>query len=258
MSLAVDFPLWAYPLLFAAGLLAGTVDAIAGGGGLIALPTLLGLGLPVPLALGTNKLGSVFGSGSATWSFVQRGLVKPRECLPGIVLTAFGALAGASAVRSLDPDLLAKAIPWLLAAIVIYMVFRPQLGDTNRHRRLEPPVFYLLFGLGLGFYDGFFGPGAGSFWTIAFITLLGCDFLQAAAHTRLMNFTSNAAALLMFTLAGSVLLAPGLVLGAGQLLGGRLGAHLAVTRGARFIRPIFLMMAGLTVLKLFYQHYFRS
>ncbi len=258
MFLSTPLPVWAYPLLFAAGLIAGTVDAIAGGGGLITLPALLAVGLPVPLALGTNKLGAVFGSGSATWSFVRRDLVKPRECLPGIGLTAGGALAGAYAVRRLDPELLARFIPWLLAAIVVYMVFRPRLGETSRHHRMEKLAFYLIFGLGLGFYDGFFGPGVGSFWTIAFIMLLGHDFLQAAAHTKVMNFTSNAASLAFFLLAGAVLVGPGIIMGAGQLIGGRLGAHLAMTRGARFIRPIFLVMAGLTVLKLLYQHYLRA
>jgi uncharacterized membrane protein YfcA len=258
MNLTADLPPWAYPLFFAAGLTAGTVDAIAGGGGLITLPVLMGLGLPVPLALGTNKLGAVFGSGAATLSFMQRGLVSLRECAPGVALTALGALAGAAAVRRLDPDFLAKFVPWLLAVMVVYMAFRPRLGEASRRQRLGRPAFYLLAGLGLGFYDGFFGPGVGSFWTIAFILLLGHDFLQAAAHTKLMNFTSNAAALAFFAWSGAVLLVPGLVMGAGQLLGGRLGAHLAVTRGARFIRPIFLVMAGLTVLKLLYQHFLRA
>ncbi|HTL68633.1 MAG TPA: TSUP family transporter [Lacunisphaera sp.] len=251
-------PWWAWPLLFAAGLVAGTVDAIAGGGGLITLPALLGIGLPVPLALGTNKLGAVFGSGAATRSFMRRGLVRPRECVGGVLWTAAGAVGGAAAVRRLDPDLLAGVIPWLLAAIVVYMVLRPQLGEQSRHHRLEPPAFYALFGLGLGFYDGFFGPGVGSFWTVAFIMMLGHDFLQAAAHTKLMNFTSNAAALVFFAAAGAVLVLPGLAMGAGQLIGGRLGAHLAATRGARFIRPIFLVMAGLTILKLLYSHFIRS
>jgi uncharacterized membrane protein YfcA len=257
MPFTPSLPLWAWPLLFGAGLAAGTVDAIAGGGGLITLPTLLGLGLPVPLALGTNKLAAVFGSGAATRSFVRRGLVRPRDCVRGVVCTAVGSLAGAAAVRRLNPDLLAGVIPWLLAAIVVYMVFRPRLGETSRHHRMEAPAFYLLCGLGLGFYDGFFGPGVGSFWTVAFIMLLGHDFVQAAAHTKLMNFTSNAAALVFFAAAGAVLAVPGLVMGAGQLIGGRLGAHLAVTRGARFIRPIFLVMAGLTVLKLLYSHLLR-
>jgi uncharacterized membrane protein YfcA len=246
-----------YCLLFATGLVAGTVDAIAGGGGLIMLPVLLGLGLPAPLVLGTNKLGAAFGTGAAAWSYARRGAVDLRECVPGIVAAVVGALVGAYCVRRLDSEILGRFIPWLLAIIVIYMVFRPKLGESSRHRRMEPLLFYTLFGLGLGFYDGFFGPGVGSFWTIAFVAVLGLDFLRAAAHARVMNFSSNAAALVLFAFAGTVLLVPGLVLGVGQLIGGRLGAHLALTRGAKFVRPIFLVMAGLTVLKLLYQLHLR-
>jgi len=249
---AVDLPAWAYPVLFATGLVAGTVDAIAGGGGLITLPVLLGLGVPAPLAIATNKLQGALGSGSATWSFARRGAVDLRECKAGIVLTMVGALGGAYAVRRLDPQFLGALIPWLLAAIVLYMFFRPQLGETSRRRRLSAMVFYPVFGLGLGFYDGFFGPGVGSFWTIAFVTMLGQDFVHAAAHTKVMNFASNVASLVLFAVAGSVLWAPGLAMGAGQLIGGRFGAHLTLTRGARFVRPIFLVMAGLVALKLIY------
>lgn len=246
-----------YVLLFCAGLVAGTVDAIAGGGGLITVPALLGVGLPAPLALGTNKLGSVFGTASATWSFARQGAVDLRECGRGIAFTAVGAVAGAWAMRRLDPALLGRAIPWLLAAIVVYMIVRPTLGETDRHHRLEPPAFYVLFGLSFGFYDGFFGPGVGSFWTIAFVMLLGHNFVKAAAHTKVMNLTSNAASLAFFASAGVVVPGPGLALAAGQVIGGRLGAHLALTRGARFVRPIFLVMAALTISKLVYQHYFK-
>ncbi|MBA3849814.1 MAG: hypothetical protein C0502_07435 [Opitutus sp.] len=246
-----------YLMLFLAGLVAGTVDAIAGGGGLITLPALLSTGMPVPLALGSNKLGSLFGTASATWSFARQGAVDLRECAAGLAWTAAGAAAGAFAVRRIDPDFLARAIPWLLAAIVAYMVFRPQLGETDRHHRMERGGFHALFGLALGFYDGFFGPGVGSFWTIAFVTVLGHNFVKAAAHTKAMNLASNAAALAFFAAAGAVLPLPGLALGAGQLIGARIGAHLALTRGARFVRPIFLVMASLTVAKLAHQHYFR-
>ncbi len=244
-----------YALLFAAGLVAGAVDAIAGGGGLITLPAMLGVGLPPPLALGSNKLGSVFGTASATWSFARQGAVDLRECVRGVVFTAIGALAGAVAVRLLNPALLGRAIPWLLAAIVIYMVFRPKLGETDRHHRMEAPAFYAVFGLSFGFYDGFFGPGVGSFWTIAFVMVLGHNFVKAAAHTKVMNLASNAAALAFFAAAGAVVPGPGLAVGAGQLIGARVGAHLAMTRGARFVRPIFLVMATLTIAKLIYQHY---
>lgn len=239
-------------LLFAAGLAGGLVDAIAGGGGLITLPALLGVGVPAPLALGTNKLQGTFGSGAAAWSYARRGVVDLRACRLGFVLTAAGAVGGAATVRWLDPAFLGALIPWLLGGLVAYLALRPQLGETNRHRRMEPAAFHLLFGLGLGFYDGFFGPGVGSFWTIAYVTLLGHDFLRAAGHTKVMNFASNLAALGFFAAAGAVLWLPGLVMGAGQWLGGRLGAHLAVTRGARFVRPVFLVMAALVALKLIY------
>jgi uncharacterized membrane protein YfcA len=252
MSLAADLSPWVYPLLFAAGLAAGTVDAVAGGGGLITLPALLAAGVPVPLALGTNKLGSVFGTLSATWNFARRGAVDLRECKLGAVCAAAGAGLGVLAVRQMDSSLLARLIPWLLAAIVVYFVLRPKLGDTDRHQRMGATPFYLLFGLGLGFYDGFFGPGAGSFWTIAFVMLLGHNFVKAAAHTKVMNLASNAAALLCFALNGAVLPLPGLAIGAGQLIGARFGSHLALTRGARFVRPVFLLMAALVALKLVY------
>jgi uncharacterized membrane protein YfcA len=247
-----DLPLWAFPVLFFVGIVTGTVDAIAGGGGLITLPVLLGFGLPAPFALGTAKLQGVFGTGSATWSYARRGAVDLRECGLGAGLTILGAAGGAFAVRSVDPQFLGTLIPWLLGAIVIYMIFRPQLGETSRHHRMELRPFYLVFGLALGFYDGCFGPGVGSFWTIAFVTVLGHDFVRAAAHTKVMNFASNVAALTFFALAGTVAWLPGLAMGAGQLIGGQFGAHLAMTRGARFVRPIFLVMASLVALKLIY------
>ena len=247
-----DLPLWAYPALFAVGLVAGTVDAIAGGGGLLTLPALLSFGLPAPLALGTAKFQGSFGSGSAAWSFARRGAVDLRECRLGFALTAAGSLGGAWVVRSVDPQFLGALIPWLLGAIIVYMTFRPQLGETSRHHRLERVPFYVVFGLALGFYDGFFGPGVGSFWTIAFVTVLGHDFVRAAGHTKVMNFASNLAALAIFATAGAVCWLPGLAMGAGQLIGGRLGAHLAMTRGARFVRPLFLVMAALVALKLIY------
>ena len=213
MPVPPDLLLWAYPVLFATGLVAGTVDAIAGGGGLISLPALLAFGLPAPFALATSKLQGAFGSGSAAWSFARRGVVNLRECRLGFALTALGAVGGAFTVRLLDPQFLGALIPWLLGAIVVYMIFRPQLGETSRHHRMETTPFYLLFGLGLGFYDGFFGPGVGSFWTIAFVTVLGHDFVRAAGHTKVMNFASNLAALAFFAFAGTVLWLPGLVMG---------------------------------------------
>lgn len=247
--------LWHYPLLFLVGLVAGTVDAIAGGGGLITVPALLNLGLPVPLALGTNKFQSSFGSVSATWHFVARGTVDLRTCRLGILMTLAGALLGAFAVQQIDTALLRHVVPWLLAAILLYTLFRPAVGHEEHPAKMGTTAFFVAFGLGLGFYDGFFGPGVGSFWAIALVLLLGLNFTRATAVTKVMNATSNLAALALFGAAGLVHLGAGLAMAAGQLVGGRLGAGLVVTRGARFIRPIFLTMVTLTLVRLLWVNY---
>jgi len=241
---------WAYPLLFAAGFSAGLVDSIAGGGGIISLPVLLNLGLPPQLALGTNKFQSSFGSVAASWQYARRGLVDPRTCRLGILTTLLGALLGAFSVQHVAAPVLEKIIPVLLAAIVVYLVLQPKIGLEDRPPRLKPAMFYLMFGLGLGFYDGFFGPGVGSFWAVAFVLFLGHNLTRATAHTKVMNATSNLASLALFATAGLVHLGAGVTVAAGQVLGARLGAGLVVRRGSRFVRPAFLVMAALSIIRL--------
>jgi hypothetical protein len=258
MSFAAALPLWAYPLLFATGFSAGLVDAIAGGGGIISIPVLLNFGLPPPLALGTNKLQASFGSVAASWRYARRGLVDLRTCRLAITLTLIGALLGAWAVQHIDAQVLGKVIPVLLVAIVLYLVFQPQIGMTDQPPRLGLGWFYAIFGLGLGFYDGFFGPGTGSFWAIAFVLLLGQNLTRATAHTKVMNATSNLASLALFAAAGLVDLHAGLAMAVGQVTGARLGAGLVVRKGARFVRPAFLAMAGLTILRLLWLNFIRS
>jgi hypothetical protein len=247
---AFHLPPWAYPLLFAAGFSAGLVDSIAGGGGIISVPVLLNFGLPPQLALGTNKFQSSFGSVAASWRYARRGLVELRACRLGILLTMAGALLGAGVVQHIESRVLEKTIPVLLTALVAYLAFQPQIGREDRPARLGPGVFYAVFGLGLGFYDGFFGPGTGSFWAIAFVLLRGHNLARATAHTKVMNATSNLASLALFAAAGLVHLGAGLVMAAGQVAGARLGAGLVVRKGAQFVRPAFLVMAGLTILRL--------
>jgi uncharacterized membrane protein YfcA len=243
---------WAYPLLFLTGLVAGIVDSIAGGGGIISLPVLLNFGFPVPLALGTNKLQGSFGSFSAAWHYHHQQLVDLKACRPGIAATFAGALAGAGLVRLIDPRLLGEIIPWLLAAIILYTVFRPKVGLTDGSPRMREIPFAVTFGLILGFYDGFFGPGTGSFWTVAYVLVLGYNFSKATAYTKVMNCTSNLASLAVFASTGSVHWAAGLAMGLGQVTGARIGAGLVVKKGARFVRPIFLTMAALTLARLLY------
>lgn len=247
--------LWHYPVLFLVGLVAGTVDAVAGGGGLITVPALLNLGLPVPLALGTNKFQSSFGSVSASIHFLRCRAVTLHECRIGIFTTLAGSLLGAFTVQQVDSDLLSNIVPWLLAAILLYSLLRPKVGTEDHPPKLPASLFFTGFGLALGFYDGFFGPGTGSFWAIALILLLGQNFARATAFTKIMNATSNVAALALFAFAGLVHLGAGLAMAAGQLLGGRLGAHLVMTRGARFVRPVFLVIVTLTLVRLLWTNY---
>lgn len=243
---------WNYLVLFGAALGAGLVDAIAGGGGLIALPALLMTGFPVPLALGTNKLQSLFGSGMAALHYARHGVIDWRRCRLGVTVTFVGAVAGAGTVQSIDSSRLALLIPWLLAAILIYTVFRPELGREVRAPRMNHVAFWLVAGVGLGFYDGFFGPGTGAFWTIALVLLLGQDFLAATGHTKVMNTASNLGALILFVYAGRVHWLAGGVMALGQIAGARAGAGLVVKKGARFVRPVFLTMVTLTIARLTY------
>ncbi len=243
------------PLLFSAAFIAGLIDSIAGGGGLITVPVLLGIGLPPQVALGTNKLQASFGSGSAMLHFVRAGTVKMSDCWSGIIWTAVGATLGVWAVQLLDPTLLKLMIPWLLAAIAIYTLLSPRLGAEDSHARLKAGTFYLLFGLSIGFYDGFFGPGTGSFWTMALMMLLGYSMIRATATTKVMNFTSNFVALIFFLSVGQVRFVEGLIMGVGQFLGARVGSKLVITRGTAFIRPVFITMVLALVGRLIYLNF---
>jgi uncharacterized membrane protein YfcA len=251
---------WFYPVLFVTGLVAGFVDSIAGGGGLITVPVLLSTGMLPQDALGTNKLQATFGSGSAAFHFTHAGLVRLNDCIRGIAFTAIGAAAGTMLVvneRVARPELLKLIIPWLLIALAIYLLVRPALGSVQRKERMTNNVFHLTFGLLIGFYDGFFGPGTGTFWAMAYVMFLGYELTQATAHTKVMNFTSNIASLVVFVAAGHVLPLPGIVMGIGQMLGARLGSRAVIKRGANFIRPIFLTVVIAIASKLLWD-YFRA
>lgn len=239
-----------FAILFLTGLISGFVDSIAGGGGLIQLPILLSLGIPPKQALGTNKLGSSFGAFSASYRYAKSNMVSPRSIIGGIVITFLGACIGTSLVQRLNSDFLVKVIPFLLLAIFIYTLLSPSLGTKDLEQKIKTKSFYLIFGVLIGFYDGFFGPGTGSFWTMAFVYFLGFNLVKATAHTKVLNFTSNVSALLFFSFGGNVLFLKGIVLGLGSFVGSQIGAKLVVKKGASFVRPLFLTVVGLTILKL--------
>jgi uncharacterized membrane protein YfcA len=244
-----------FPLLFAAGLVAGLIDAMAGGGGLITIPVLLGLGMPPQTALGTNKLQGTFGSGSAMLHFVRAGVVDLRACGAGMVWTATGAGLGTLAVQRLDPAFLRAVIPLLLIAMALIMLFSPSLGMADVRERMGRRTFFLVFGLSIGFYDGFFGPGTGTFWAMAFVLVLGFNLTRATAYTKVMNFTSNLVSLGFFFAGGFVSLPEGIVMGLGQFAGARIGSRLVITRGSRFIRPVFIAVVVAISAKLLWENF---
>jgi len=241
---------WTTPILFATGLLAGFVDSVAGGGGLITLPVLLGVGVPVQASLATNKLQAVFGSASASWNYARLGTVSFGECKTGVCCTVLGAAAGTLLVQHLDREFLRRALPVLLAVVALGVLFKPDLGAKDIHPRMAWPWFYLLAGSLLGFYDGFFGPGTGTFWAMAFMLGLGFNLTKATGYTKVMNFASNAASLALFLWAGQVDYRAGLIMGVGQLIGAKIGSGMVVARGVKFIRPIFLAVVIALALKL--------
>jgi uncharacterized membrane protein YfcA len=231
-------------------LVAGFVDAIAGGGGMLTLPALLWAGLPPATALGTNKLQGTFGTASATAHFWRRGALDLRPLLPAAAASFAGAALGALAVAHADPDALRWLLPALLLGFAAYFLHSPRVGDLPAQRRIGPATFAATAGAGIGFYDGFFGPGTGSFFALAFVALLGFDLARATAGTKLLNFSSNLAALLVFAAGGHVAWTTGLVMAVGQWAGAWLGAHMALRHGARLIRPLLVAVSVLLSLKL--------
>jgi hypothetical protein len=234
----------------AAGFAAGFVDSVAGGGGLISLPALLAAGLPPHLALGTNKLQSAMGTSFAAANYARRGLAGREGLALGAACTGLAALAGAACVSRIAGGVLVRVIPWLLAAIFFHAAAKPRIGETPSRPRVGVTAFGAGAGLVLGFYDGFFGPGTGSFWTAGFVLLAGLALPQATGRTKVMNLASNLASLAWFSGHGDVAWALGASMGVANIGGALLGSHLAIRKGARFIRVFFLIAVGATIARL--------
>lgn len=240
-----------FALAFGAAFLSGLIDTIAGGGGLITVPALMLLGLSPQAALGTNKLQACFGSGTAALQFHRSGKFDKEHLIFGIFMTLIGASLGTVAVMLISADFLKAFIPWLLLAGLIYILLSPQKKlNQTRKAKLSRKHFYLIFGLALGFYDGFFGPGTGSLWAIAFILLMGMNMVSATIHTKMFNFTSNLASLLWFIIGGHVYYILGIVMGVGQMIGAVIGSHLVMTNGQKLIKPLFVTMVTAMIIAL--------
>lgn len=233
-------------LLFAcSGVVSGTIDAIAGGGGLIALPVLILGGLDPAAAVATNKLQGTLGTAVATTRFARAGLLdlRSRETWMLAVSAFLGSVVGALLVAIAPIGAMRAALPFLLIAVALYFAFGPRMSEVDAHARLSPKAFALAAALPIGFYDGLFGPGAGSFYMVALVSLAGLGAVKAVARTKLLNFASNLASLGVFVAAGTIVWPAGLAMAAGAFVGARLGSGLAMKHGVRVVRPLLIVVA---------------
>lgn len=245
MELTLDFA--TIGLLGGAALLAGFIDAIAGGGGLLIMPALLGIGMPPHLVLGTNKLIGTFGTFSASLTFIRKGLFQPALWWAMSLGTLFGAGLGALLIDLVSAGVLKKLLPLAILLASAYLIWprrKTPLTPCPSPPASRPTQGRLqwLTGGTIGFYDGFIGPGTGAFWMAAAMRLFSLDLIAASGVARFMNFVSNLTALLTFMILGNIDYRIGLTMGSLLMVGAFIGAHSAIRYGAPFIRPVFLLV----------------
>lgn len=250
----MDPDLTVLALLALAALAAGFVDAIVGGGGLIQLPALL-LGLPgaAPVqVLATNKAASICGTTVASATYYRRIKPDPRTFVPMMACALVGAFGGALVASQIPRAAFEPIVLVVLIVLGAYVVLQPDIGEETLLRFAGRQHVFAAMGVGvvIGFYDGALGPGTGSFFVFALVGLLGYDFLEASAKTRLANWATNLGALLLFIPMGAVLWKVGLVMGACNLVGGYLGARTAVEKGAKFVRIFFIVVVGAFIIRI--------
>ena len=244
-----------------ASLLAGFIDAIVGGGGLILTPALFAAfpGAAPATLFGTNKAGSVWGTAMATWQYGRRVQIRWSAMLPAAAAGFMGAFAGAWAVTVVSADFLRKLLPLVLLGVLVYTLAKKELGRHHkpRHEGRAEVLIASLIGALIGFYDGFFGPGTGSFFVFLFVRLLGYDFLNASASAKLLNCATNIAAIALFAAKGHVWWHFAVTLAVANIVGSLLGTHMALKHGTGFVRGIFIVVVSTLILKTGYDAFLR-
>jgi len=240
-------------LLILAAFVAGFVDSIAGGGGLISVPALLLAGANPVEALATNKLQGTFGAGTAMVTYARAGHVRLRDQLGMAVISAIGGGLGALVAHLVPVGVLRVVMPVILVAVALFFALKPGLSDIDRVQRMRPGVFAVTAVPLIAAYDGFFGPGTGSFFMLAFVMLAGYGVLKATAHTKLLNFASNIGSLAVFIPSGAMWWAVGLCMAAAQVLGAYIGSRLAMRVGARLIKPLLVVTSTAMAARLLWQ-----
>ena len=246
-------------LLALVGLMAGFIDAVVGGGGMLTVPALLSVGLPPHLTLGTNKLSACFASGTAAYTYFRKKLFTPEFWKNSFYSTLLGALFGTILVNFISTEFLEKFLPVIILGVAIYTLFsrvkeidNDQLPAKNTLLKMKQRIQ----GFILGFYDGISGPGTGAFWVISNLRLYRLNILLSSGIAKSMNFTSNFVSLLTFIYFGQVDWFIGLTMGTCLMLGAFIGAHSAIHFGAKFIRPLFIIIVVVMAINLGYNAWF--
>ncbi len=223
-------------------IVAGFIDTLAGGGGLITVPALLLGGFSPLLSLGTNKLQGVFGTLVASASLIRKSQVTASSLLLPFSMSLVGGAFGSMAVRQMDAKSLDIIVPLVLASIALYFLLAPKAGEVERKPRLKEGYYASLVLPGIGFYDGFFGPGTGSFYALSGVSLRGWNLIRATANAKLFNLASSLASLAIFVQGSKVLWLLGLAMICGQVIGARLGSLVVMNGGAKIIRPTIVVV----------------
>lgn len=245
----MEFAPEALLFLMAVAFVAGGIDAMAGGGGLLTIPALLAVGVPPVAAIATNKLQSAMGTTSAVVAFARRGHINFRRFALPAAGAFIGSIGGAWLLQRISPTILSGVIPMLLVAMAAYFLLAPRMREEDSHHRIGPIALAGVIAV-IGAYDGFFGPGTGSFMTTALVTLGGLGLVRATAQTKYFNLASNLAALTVMIAGGHVLWVAGLAMAVANILGAQLGAHAAMRFGARAVRPVLVVMCLALTVKL--------
>lgn len=244
-----------YIFLCIAGFAAAAVDSIAGGGGLISLPAIMAAGVPPHLALGTNKFASTCASFTSTLTFAKSKMIYMPLIKFLIPCTLIGAALGVNTALKIDEAVLQVMILVLIFAVAIYTMVKKDFGSEDKFKELTKlNIFYgCLFAFALGFYDGFFGPGTGSFLIFLFISIYGFDFTISAGNGKILNFVSNITSLVLFAISGKIMYQAGIPMALSMILGARIGTKIAINNGTKVIKPIFITIALVLTAKLLYQ-----
>lgn len=234
--------------IMAAGFLASFIDSVVGGGGLISIPALLLTGLPSTVVLGTNKLASTMSSCTSTLSFIRSGKVNIKLVAWLFPLSLVGSALGAYTVTKIPPEFLKPLVIILLILVAIYTLFKKNWGTESTYKGLTKrlALFAIITAFVIGFYDGFFGPGTGSFLLFSFL-LMGFDFVGAAGNAKVLNFASNIAGLVTFMVLGSVNYQYGIPMGLAMIAGALVGTQVAIRKGAAYVKPLFISITALLI-----------